>query len=121
MDKQPEVIETLQRLRHDMDGMRQNMEASLTRVDALLTKLGDKGTPNARYFALLGAVHKAPNGLPKAEFHRIAKRVGYDPRGAAGFFKGKNASLTYLPSHDGGEDRVFITKRGKQYWEEAQS
>jgi len=47
------------------------------------------------------------------EYLKILDRVGYDHRGAGGFFKGKNPSLTGVAG-----DRIALTPRAKEYLDE---
>lgn len=112
---QQDVLKQLKDMHEDVESLSSNLKA-------LIAKIGGNAAPKevSKTFDILEEVLGYGNtGLKKSEFHKIAKRIGYDPRGLAGFFKGKNKSLTYLPSHNGDEDRVYVTRRGQELLEEA--
>ena len=112
-----ENVESLEKLLSQVEEMART-------VKAMLAKAAGKDTPKevSRAFKLLEEISRSEQGLPRTELHTLAKRHGYpDTRGLAGFFKGKNASLVYVPSANGREDRVFITKAAKNWLDEAEA
>ncbi|MDH3692456.1 MAG: hypothetical protein OEU36_23745 [Gammaproteobacteria bacterium] len=107
------------RLAKKLKSIRDQFQCSLDELDSLIKRTAGNTVPAeiSRRFRLLELVGEYTNGVPKAEFHAISSKVGYSNNRVAGFFKGKNASLIYIPTN--GEDKVFLTKRGHNLVEEA--
>src|SRR5579862_6290 len=98
-----------------LESIRNSFKTGIDELDSLIAKIARSSAPKeiSKTIELMKIVGANENGLPKSRFHEEAKKLGYDVRGLAGFFKGANKSITYIPVN--GEDRAFLTKQGRAW------
>lgn len=70
------------------------------------------GSADERWLHLLTMVEAAGGRVPSAEWGRLGRLCGYDPRGLGGFFTGGSPSM-----EADGDDRL-ITARGIAHLDE---
>jgi hypothetical protein len=68
-------------------------------------------TTTAKQWALLKAVQDAGGDLSSAQWGRLGKQHGYDPRGLGGFFRGSEQLM------EASDDRRILSDYGRRFIE----
>ena len=99
----------LQKVRATLEEASIHIDKAIELISLLLGEEVEKVPPDwlIKRLRLLWAIEKRGGVVTREELHRLARDIGYDPRGLGGLFKGG-----YLVTIAG--DRVAITEKARE-------
>jgi hypothetical protein len=67
-----------------------------------------------RQSLIIKEIVDAGGSVPQSSWYQIAAKYGYTGRGVAGFFRSNSQGLLEMRKDRSGQDKVYVTKRGKE-------